>query len=286
MYDNVCRYLAENFTTDIATWLLGRPVALTELRPSELLLEPIRADSLILLQSADTILHVEFQTKPEGDIFFRLADYRLRAYRRYPQKAMRQVVVYLRKSRSPLVFQTTFEIPSTRHEFEVVRLWEQPLEPFLNAPGLLPFAVLSQTDDPAKTLQEVARRIETIPERPEQSSVAASAAILAGLVLNKQTIQRILRAEIVRESVIYQEIKAEGKVEGKVEGRLEEGTALVLRLLQRRVGELEEALEERVRTLSLEKLEALAEALLDFANEEDLLAWLQEMERADEAANN
>jgi predicted transposase YdaD len=60
MYDNTCKFIAETFPTDIATWLLGEPIALTKLEPSELSVEPIRADSLILLQSEDTILHAEF----------------------------------------------------------------------------------------------------------------------------------------------------------------------------------------------------------------------------------
>ncbi|MFN9600672.1 MAG: flagellar assembly protein H, partial [Dolichospermum sp.] len=43
MYDNICKYLAENFQADLATWLLGSPVELTELSPTELSNEPIRA---------------------------------------------------------------------------------------------------------------------------------------------------------------------------------------------------------------------------------------------------
>jgi predicted transposase YdaD len=49
MYDNICKYLAENFRDDLATWLLGSPIKLTELSPTELSNEPIRADSLILI---------------------------------------------------------------------------------------------------------------------------------------------------------------------------------------------------------------------------------------------
>jgi hypothetical protein len=49
MYDNTCKYLAENFTEDIASWLIGSRVTLTELNPTELNVDPIRADSIILL---------------------------------------------------------------------------------------------------------------------------------------------------------------------------------------------------------------------------------------------
>ena len=42
MFDNICKFLAENFSSDFATWLLGEPITLTELSPKELSLEPIR----------------------------------------------------------------------------------------------------------------------------------------------------------------------------------------------------------------------------------------------------
>jgi predicted transposase YdaD len=60
MYDDTCRFLAEHFSSDFASWLMGESVPMTELKPSELLLDPIRADAMILLQSNDTILHIEF----------------------------------------------------------------------------------------------------------------------------------------------------------------------------------------------------------------------------------
>ncbi len=64
MYDNICKFLAESFSDGFAQWLLGEPVSLSQLSPRELSLEPIRADALILLQSAALVLHIEFQTEP------------------------------------------------------------------------------------------------------------------------------------------------------------------------------------------------------------------------------
>ncbi len=158
-----------------------------------------------------------------------MLDYRVRVYRRFPNKRMRQVVIYLKRSESELVRQNPFVIDRTRHEFEVVRLWEIPTEQLLDSPGLLPLAALSQTEDRVGTLREVVRRIDTIPNRLQKSDVAASTAIMAGLVLEKGVIRRLLREEIMRESVIYQEIKAEGREEGRqegiAEGRQEEGAS-------------------------------------------------------------
>ncbi|RCJ33277.1 flagellar assembly protein H [Nostoc punctiforme NIES-2108] len=221
MFDNICKFLVENFSSDFATWLLGESINLTELSPKELSLEPIRADALILLQSEQSILHLEFQTQVDAEIPFRMIDYRLRVYRRFPDKAMHQVVIYLKQTNSNLVQQNTFTIAGTRHEFAVIRLWEQPTEVFLRTPGLLPLAVLSSTIEPEVILNEVAREINAITELRTQSNIAASTAILAGLVLEKEVIKRVLRSDIMRESAIYQDILQEGKAKGKAEGKAE-----------------------------------------------------------------
>jgi predicted transposase YdaD len=70
----------------------------------------------------------------------------------------------------------------------------------------------------------------------------------------------------LKETQVYREIKEEGR---KVEAR-----SLILRQLTRRVGELPQELCDRIEVLSLEDLEALGEALLDFSNVTDLDNWL------------
>lgn len=274
MFDTVCKFLIENFPTDFATWLLGEPVELVAISPSELSLEPIRADALILLQSQNLVLHIEFQTLPRPNIPFRMLDYRVRVHRRFPNKTMRQVIIYLQKTQSELAWQTAFTLENTQHQFEVIRLWEQPLDSFLNVPGLLPFAVLSQADSPADVLQQVAERIQRIPERIVQSNLTATAAILSALVLDKAVVRRILRSDLMQESAIYQEIKAEGKAEGFQEA-VQRERALILRLLSLKIGTLPEAERKQVSQLSLDQLEILIARLSEFSTIENLSNWLQ-----------
>ena len=50
---------------------------------------------------------------------------------------------------------------------------------------------------------------------------------------------------------------------------------LVLKQLQKRVGEIPEDVIEEIKTLSVEKVKALGEALLDFLDLDDLLRWLR-----------
>ncbi len=64
-------------------------------------------------------------------------------------------------------------------------------------------------------------------------------------------------------------------IEQGIEQGLKKGQlALVLRLLNRRCGELDEATQTHIQALSVEQLERLFEAGLDFAGRADLDAWL------------
>jgi hypothetical protein len=72
------------------------------------------------------------------------------------------------------------------------------------------------------------------------------------------------------QSVAYKEIFGQGRLEGRQEGEL----GLTLRQLRRRCGELGPEQVSRVSALPLERLEALAEALLDFPGAADLDIWL------------
>jgi predicted transposase/invertase (TIGR01784 family) len=213
MYDDTCRFLAEHFSADFASWLLGKSVTLTELQPSELSLDPIRADALIFLESDDEILHLEFQTLPKKSIPFRVTDYRLRGYRRDPDKPMRQFVIYLKQTNSPLVYQTSFTMERTRHEFDVIRLWEQPASLFLQYPGLIPFAALGQSVNVEETLRQASQRLEQVTNPQTQANLIAASGILAGLQLDEKVIYRILRRDIMQESTVYRSIWREAEEE-------------------------------------------------------------------------
>ena len=69
------------------------------------------------------------------------------------------------------------------------------------------------------------------------------------------------------EGIGYERGIAEGKQEGEQN--------LVVRLLQKWVGNLPEEIRKKIQTLSLNQLESLGEAWLDFTAIEDLLNWLE-----------
>ena len=274
MIDNISKFLIEQYSTDFAAWLLGESMTLTTINPTELNVEPIRADSVMLLQSTDVILHTEFQTVGDETMPFRMADYYLRLKRKFPEQTIQQVVIYLKKTSSDLVRQTIYQTPVMTHQFRVICLWEEPVEVFLSSPGLLPYAVLSQSPEKESILARVVQELEQITDPREQSNLIAATSILAGLELEQQTIRQLIRSSVMRESTMYQFILREGRAEGRAEGRTDGERALVLKLLTRKLGHLPLDITTKVSDLNLEELETLAEAIFDFTSVGDLESWL------------
>ncbi|MEG5019553.1 MULTISPECIES: Rpn family recombination-promoting nuclease/putative transposase [unclassified Microcoleus] len=155
------------------------------------------------------------------------------------------------------------------------------------------------TIDEAST-PEVARLLLARSQREE--SEAASRAIIEMLTtilvykftnLNRREAEAMLGITL-EETRFYREAKEEGIeqgieqgiVQGIVQGREQEGRALILRqlnrrLLNRRVGTLPASITTRIADLSIEQIETLAEELLDFQSIEDLEVWLENLPQGD-----
>ena len=76
---------------------------------------------------------------------------------------------------------------------------------------MLPFVILVNEGNKERLLQDIAQKIDEIPEQKTRQIIGAATYVLAGLVLDKNIIKQILRRDIMRESVTYQEILEEGE---------------------------------------------------------------------------
>ncbi|MEH2139953.1 Rpn family recombination-promoting nuclease/putative transposase [Nostoc sp.] len=277
-FDNLCKLLSEKHPERFASWVLGTEQTSVKVLKTELSIEPIRADYVTFLQLEGRILHLEFQTKLESTppLPLRMLDYWVRLYRLY-RLPITQVVVLLLPPAPGTVIETVFSVETTRHEYRVIQMWLENPESFLNDPALLPLAPLAATTQPQGLLQRVVEKVNQLEPR-QRPEISAYTQILAGLKYNQDLIRQLFREGIMRESVIYQEILAEGEQRGREEGRKTEGQLLILRLLTRRVGELPQEVRSRIENLSLEQLENLGEALLDFQAIADLESWFSTLE--------
>ncbi|MBG1265101.1 Rpn family recombination-promoting nuclease/putative transposase [Nostoc sp. WHI] len=285
-YDNTLKYLVEQYPEDFIRYLLASEATDIQILKTELNQEPIRADSVTFLQTANKILHLEFQTLPASTppLPLRMLDYWVRLYRQY-NCDIEQVVIFLKPTTSQAVFIDQFTARNTTHRYRVIRIWEQDPEPLLLSPGLLPLATLARTDSPQSLLRQVADQVSKIEEAATKQSISVCTQLLAGLVFEPELIRQFLRREDMKESAIYQEILQEGLQEGREQGieqGIEQGRQselrLVMRLLTRRLGSINSQLQSRLQNLPIAELENLGEVLLDFATEADLINWLNTVE--------
>ncbi|MEH2396937.1 DUF4351 domain-containing protein [Nostoc sp.] len=268
-YDNLCKILAEKYPRDFTRWLLNQEPRTIEILKTELSIEPIRADSVTFLQTENRILHLEFQTtiKSQKPISLRMLDYYVRLTRTY-QVPVTQVVIFLQETSNEIAFTEEYISEVTTHRYRVMRMWEQDSALFLSNLALLPLAPLTRTDSAQALLSQVAEEIAKIPDIETRQNTAAYTEILAGLKFEKDFIRQLLREDIMQESVIYQDILQKGEQK--------EAFRFLNRQLNRRFGEIDSSIFEKIRVLSTEQLEQLGEEFLDFSNISDLVTWLEQ----------
>jgi predicted transposase YdaD len=262
-FDNVCKILAEKYPEDFVRWLIGGESTDITVLKTELSLEPIRADSVIFIQTNNRFLHIEFQTLTLSNppIPFRTLDYSVRLKRQYKCPVV-QVVIFLQETDNEIAFTEQYVDDTTIHRYRAIRMWEQDSSLFLGNSALLPLAPLCRTDSPRELLSQVAEEVARIADRETRQNTAGYTEILAGLRFEKDLIRQLLSEDIMQESVIYQDILQKGE------------ERVIIRLLNRRLGEIEPLLLDRIRGLSLDKLDVLTDALLDFSDISDLVNWL------------
>ena len=83
-------------------------------------------------------------------------------------------------------------------------------------------------------------------------------------------LEKLEAAELVGE----QRGEQRGEVKGIIQGRVEEARSLAIRLLNRKLGNVNPTLLAKIEDLSLERVELLSEDLLDFTSIDNLEQWL------------
>lgn len=253
-FDNACKYLSETYPTEFASWLLGKVPPSVQVLKTELSIEPIRADYVTFLSTGERILHLEFEVDVEGEppLPLRMLDYWVRLYRRY-RVPVTQALILLKESSTSNRLKDTFRLENTRHKYQIIRMWEQEPDIFLQNKALLPLAALCRSAAPEQLLNQVAEEVGKIETAAERSQISGCTQLLAGLRFNKSLIQRLFREAVMRESVIYQDILQEGLQQGVQQGI----KSSILDALEVRFGAVPSEVAERLNFLTTEQLQQL-----------------------------
>lgn len=191
-FDNICKFICEQYPERYAAWRVKNLTSPVTVLKTELGNDPIRADAVSFLQTQERILHLEFQVdvqNSEPPVPFRMLDYWVRLYRKY-RLPIEQVLILLKETSASLTLPNTFCVENTSHQYQVVRLWQEPPDSFMQDPALLPLAVLAGCSNPNDLLNRVAEQIKTIENRNERKVISNCTQILAGLRFEKDLIHQ------------------------------------------------------------------------------------------------
>jgi predicted transposase/invertase (TIGR01784 family) len=223
-----------------------------------------RIDGVFVPPHPDGIVYFcEVQFQPDELLYERiLAEISIYTYRNRERFTNWQaIVIYptrsMEQSRTDMVLEL---LASGR--IRRVYLDELVAEPELPI-GLSLMVLTTLEGDTAKT--EARRLVGQAQGRRDIINLLSTIIVYKFSNLSRDEVDTMLGIEL-QQTRVYQEARAEGRNEGE--------QALVLKLLTRKIGNIDPEIQARINSLMIDQLESLGEDLLDFNQMSDLLAWL------------
>jgi predicted transposase YdaD len=239
-------------------------------------------------QEVSFLIHLEAQASSQADFARRMFFYFARLHQKYLQRIYPIVLFSFDEPyrQEPNRYSVEFEdLKVMEFNFFPIQLNCLNWRDFLNQRNPIAAALMSKMQidaaDRPRVKVECLRLLATLRLDPARSQLI-SGFVDTYLRMNAEEEQVFQTAigtleESEREGVmqILTSWMEQGIAEGEQRGRLEGERSLVMRLLTRRLGTLPTSVEAQVQALDLPRIEALSEALLDFAQWSDLNDWLQ-----------
>jgi len=226
------------------------------------------------------LIEVQFQAKPDfyweylSEIFLYLNQYR-------PEQEWKAIAIFGKRSYEPELRSHVEEMISCQ------RIQRVYLEDFIGREtksfgiGIIQLILASESQAVAiaRQLGEKLER-EVDPDIQEQVVEFIETVLVYKFPkLNRQEIEAMFTYSDLKQTRVYQEAREEGEQRGLKLGEqkgLAKGQAtMLLRMLNRKFGQLTTRLRGRINKLSVKQLESLAEAVFDLETIADLTNWLQ-----------
>jgi hypothetical protein len=231
------------------------------------------------------LIHIEIQAKPDENFAERMFSYSLRIFDRFGKPAISLAILCdADPTWRPNQYSYSYPDTSLTFNFGTVKLkdyqnrWTE-LETSNNPFATVVMAHLKTQLTSKKPQERKTWKFSLIRRLYEQGLQEKDIRNLYRFIDWVMILPKALEAEFWQEFKQFEQERimpyiTTGERIGYERGKAEGEQNLVLRLLQKRVGELPETVRERIQTLSLNQLEELGEALLDFTAIEDLFNWL------------
>jgi Domain of unknown function (DUF4351) len=237
------------------------------------------------------IIHIEHQSSAEDDFDKRIFKYFGRLYELY-DVPIYPIVIYSHDS--PVKQQPnshTIEFPDFKvltFNYKVIQLNQLHWQDFINQQNPVASAFMSKMQMETQQRPEV--KLKALQLLSDLDLNPAQVDLVSGFIdtyldLNtseeREFQQQLANIEPRQEEKVMQIVTSwmrqgleQGLEQGLQRGKQQEAASLIIRQLTRRVGLINQQLEENIRTLATSQLEDLGEALLDFTTVSDLENWL------------
>ena len=222
------------------------------------------------------LLEVQFQAKPDfyweylSEIFLYLNQYR-------PDQEWKAIAIFGKRSYEPELRSHVEEMISCQ------RIQRVYLEDFIGREtksfgiGIIQLILASESQAVA-----IAKQLEDKLEQEVDHDIQDRVLEFIETVLvykfpklNRQEIEAMFTYSDLKQTRVYQEAREEGEQRGLKQGLAKGQATMLLRMLNRKFGQLTPRLRGRINKLSVKQLESLAEAVFDLETISDLTNWLQ-----------
>jgi predicted transposase YdaD len=292
-FDAPLKVLAEQYPADWVAQLGLSTGARVDVIDTDLSAVAQQSDKVIRVHGADMwLLHLEFQTSRDPWLPRRALRYNVLLHDKHALPVL-SVLILLRPEADLPHFTGTYEYQGagqrgkTIFHYEVVRVWQQPVERFLaGGLGTLPLAPVSavRKEELPQVIHQMQARLQTVEPEFDRSQLWFSTKLLMGLKYEDDFIGQLLQGvQGMEESTVYQSLKArflaegeiKGKQEGKQEGRLENAHNLLLLQGEARWGRPNTRIKRRIEAINdPEVLKSLSLRVLTATSWSDLLSEL------------
>ena len=175
----------------------------------------------------------------------------------------------------PTRYESSFMGLIARQDYRVINLWEVDVE-LAFQPSLTPLLPFVPVLKGGGEESVVVRAVTALRADEQLQELENLLGFFACSVFDVARVREILRFDmaILQNSPLYQQMARENQQIGREEGRQEEALSLLVRLIQRRFGEMPTEIQANLQGLNIQQLEELADAMLTVNSLDEFISYI------------